>query len=292
MAEASVILDKYSQIANFEDLLGRLQRDDREKLRSAIQILFSDLSIRRGGRKLDIDVGFCEKPDLYDELIQKLKIEPRTWKVISLNYDLLFEQAVRRAGIKFRYPNFPENIGPYIESPNELVIFKPHGSINFFAQADNRTFNHESTLQDDRGQITRYQIEKDGTVVPTYPIIFAGMAGAENVLSRVASWQICKGIMANYMFGKRIDTNSQTLLEVRRKALLTLETTNHLLVVGVRPISRPGDDDFVKEALGKSVPRFTYVAGTQDDCDAILRVHSNAEVVSAGLRKFIQADPA
>jgi len=90
--EAETILKNHSAVSNFEDLLSKLNASERHSLHRLLQIAFSDLTERHG--RCDLDIGFRNTNDGYDELIKKLKIEAGLWAIVSLNYDLLIEEAL------------------------------------------------------------------------------------------------------------------------------------------------------------------------------------------------------
>ncbi len=67
--------------------------------------------------------GFDEAPDGYDTLVSALGSGLRA--VITPNYDILFEEALPRSGMTSRYAGT-------LDGPARVVIFKIHGSANFF----------------------------------------------------------------------------------------------------------------------------------------------------------------
>lgn len=71
---------------------------------------------------------FVERSDLYDELVRKL-FQKKGLAVISLNYDVLFEEAVYRVLGKevVWYPGVR-----FGQKELSLPVYKPHGSSNWF----------------------------------------------------------------------------------------------------------------------------------------------------------------
>jgi hypothetical protein len=67
--------------------------------------------------------GFDEGPDGYDALVSA--VGPRLRAVITPNYDLLLEEALAR-------PAMPSRYAGTLDAPAPVVVFKIHGSANFF----------------------------------------------------------------------------------------------------------------------------------------------------------------
>lgn len=279
------VLNDHIQENNFENLVATLSRNDRISLQRLLQICFSDLTEKR---KTELDLGFGSMPDGYDDLITKLQIGSGDWTVISLNYDLLFEEALRRKGIFFQYPYFPFSLGQDPKKEPGIHIYKPHGSINFFAKPDHRIFHRRPTPEDDRGLPTEYDSEEDGSLHPAYPIVFAGLPGAENVLSRVNSSHVLFPVMANYTKGKKADANLRTLKLVRQDALSIAKEAKEIVIIGVKPIQLSGDDDFVLNLVSMPIPRFTYVSKDKKDVENIRLIHQNGFIYSDGLNDFLK----
>lgn len=284
ISRGSEILEKYSVTKNFEYLVSLLEPDDRIALQRLLQICFSDLTKKR---RTGIDLGFRSAPDKYDDLIGKLDFRSCDWIVISLNYDLLFEEALKRKNITFKYSQFPFILGQDQSKEPDVWIYKPHGSINFFARSDHRIFYHEPTTEDDRGQSTEYDFDEDGNTNRVYPIFFAEMPGLENTSTRTDSSNIIFPVMANYTSGKKSDVNLRTLELVRQSALAISKKSGEIIVIGVKPIAEPADDNFVHKLLSMPVTKYTYITKDESDAEAIRSTHNNALIYPEGLDEFL-----
>lgn len=118
----------------FEAMINRIRREAEypaydESLRELTLAIVGALQYERVG--LRVDEAFAPKPDRYDELVS-LIIDAGWSKenasFLSLNYDLLLEEALKRAT--------PE---PRADYPDDLTVafdwrlYKPHGSANWCA---------------------------------------------------------------------------------------------------------------------------------------------------------------
>jgi len=211
-----------------------------------------------------------------------------SWAVISLNYDLLFEQALSRKGIALQYPHFPFAWGQDQSKEPGVRIYKPHGSINFFARPDIRTFHREPKPEDDRSLPTEYDFDENKNVTPAYPIVFAGMPGAANVLTRVSSSNVIFPVMANYTSGKKSDANLRTLELVRQDALAITKSAEEIMVIGVKPIEETADDSFTHELISIPILKYTYITKDEFDAEIIRSAHRDVHIYQKGLDEFLK----
>lgn len=209
---------------------------------------------------------------------------------MSLNYDLLVEESLRRNSIEFIYPHFPFHYGANQKDLSGVRIYKPHGSINFFAHGDHKIYHREPLPTDDRGKPTGFYTGPSGNFSPTHPIVMAAQPGVENVLWIANSASISEPVMANYTKGKAADTNQETLEEVRRDALAMLKTADEVLIVGVRPIRDDTDDRFVSDALSVLPERMTYVSGSAEECEIVKKMYPAALTFCGGLQEYLAVD--
>lgn len=281
---AKGILEAHPSENNFEHLVSHLQRDKRLSVQRLLQICFCDLSRR------ELDLGFNNSADYYDDLIQKLNIQPDEWNIISLNYDRLFEEALVRNGLAVVYPHFPFSLGQSHLTQEGIRIYKPHGSINFFAQPDHR-FSYGNTPPEP-GAATRIKFRENGEVCPNYPTIFAGMDGTENVLTRARSGAITQPVMANYTVGKDTDVNELTLKQVRDEAL-SLCSGARIVVIGVRPILDHTDDPFVTAVLNSKFTEFSYVSKSSDprEIEKLKAIQRSGIFHDSGLLAYVNTLP-
>ena len=276
------ILDKHSTEMNFERFLPRLDEHEREVIHRTLQVAFSDLK-----PAIDIDLGFVRSEDRYDELIRTNSIQPNDWIVISLNYDLLFEDALTRIGIPFHYPVFPFALGQ--DAPaNSLPVFKPHGSINFFAQPDIHVVSgNQPPTRVREEMMTKFYKNADGRTRPHYPIAYAGMSGPENVITRVGQ-NTSYPVVANYAAGKDSDVNQPDLVAIRKQAIEAACKTDCLLIVGVNPILDRKDDPFCAELLGHEFDAVTYVGFGAISGTSIRSRFPRAELYLDGFADYLE----
>lgn len=280
LIEALETLDAHPTESNFEKLLPQLKREERESIHRSVQILFSDLS----GEGSNIDLGFRTQKDLYDALIVKCNFKEEPWVIISLNYDVLFEEALHRAGIEFHYPHIHFGIDP--ETRKGLAIYKPHGSINFFAQSDHQV--GYGAPPKEPGRPITFTKNSKGELCPQFPIVYAGLEGAKNVLYR-AFGNLTYPILANYTFGKEVDFNELALEQIRSEALSICLPENELLVIGVNPFLQVGDDPFCEKLFQREFKSVTYVDVSAESAEAFQKHFPEAKILLTGLSGYVNS---
>ena len=279
LQEATRILAAQITEPSFEKFLPLLEPDQREYIHRAIQFLFSDLK-----PEIDLDLGFARYEDGYDQLITKAGIRPGAWAVISLNYDLLLEDALTRLGVPFYYPAFPFGVNGAAPK-DSLAVYKPHGSINFFAQPDHQIrFGGLPEI----GAATTHYRNGEGGLRPNYPIVIAGMGGPANVIGRV-SQQNTYPVIANYTAGKDVDVNQPALVQVRREAIDAAGADSSLLMVGVNPVIDRTDDPFCAELLSLKFSSMTCVGMGLEFAELVREHFPSATIFSEGFAKYLAA---
>ncbi len=284
--EAKNILDSSKTLTDYEQFVASLKREDRIKLHRLIQIMFTDLN----SACPEIDLGFKEAIDLYDNLINQLKIDD-TWILISLNYDILLEQAFDRSGIQYLYPCFPFTQEQDHYSQPGIRIYKPHGSINFFGQANHQMRYGKDAKFDDYDDLTptKFNFKKNGEISANFPTVYAGMKGPKNVYTR-ASDSLCHPVMANYTKGKDGDINDDTLEKIRKECIDICKQANEIIIIGVRPILDRADDPVVSEILSLKYTSLTYVVkDTTASLQEIKSIHPEASLYFEGLKNYLQS---
>ena len=193
---------------------------------------------------------FEEGPDLYDELLRRhLVARPSTTAVISFNYDILIEEAAARLAGRsveqaVHYPDIADDDG----HADRLVVFKPHGSVNWM-----QTNDHVG------GSATPCCIETR----PAGPSVFedriVGLAtggqyvamGTRRGIVLEAKHLESTPILALYMGGKPV-TSNQPAVDRHRAACLEAVRANRtaaVTVIGLRSPTSPGDDPFLEQLL-------------------------------------------
>ena len=172
-------------------------------------------------------------------------------------------------------------------SEGHVRILKPHGSINFFSHPDHQFHYGEPPPDEDRGLPTKYSWDENENPTPNYPIVYAAMHGAENVLANAALGRIPSPVIANYTAGKRADVNDQTLSEVRKRALEYAKLADKIVIIGVKPIRDADDDPFVANLFSDSFRDVTYVSKGESDCAALTEIYGHATLFKDGLLEYL-----
>lgn len=269
---------KTNKEQNFEKFIATLDRTSRESLHRVLQILFSDLSDDK------FDFGFNERQDDYDTLVKMMRVEsPLSWSVLTLNYDILFEQALKRCGVEFHYPQFPRVLG---QAEKEGVkIYKPHGSINFFCKADIRiSYGKEP---DHNGQPSSFRTAKNGDLIVENPIQFCGGIDSKDIIHKATEGTLSP-VIANFTEGKEADYNLSSLEAVRSDALMIAKESSFTIVIGINPNTSRVDDELVFNVL-RNLKEDLYIStyGKADE-DAYRRLFPNALIDGCGLDTFLK----
>ena len=274
LQDVQIIFDKHPQAEAFEEFVSNLDERDEVTIHQCLRLMFCSFS----GSK-SIDLGFQNRGDLYDDLIVKLNINSTDWSIVSLNYDLLFEQALDRAGIPYEYASMPgDDCGDSVRS--RIVIYKPHGSINFSSQFDFKFSYDGSDPPFGRpSEITKHE----GFTSITPGNIFILNSGCHGSLE-----DSYYPIIAKFCEGKPSFICWPKLDEIRKDALELVKRSSETFVVGVRPSSHY-DDSFVHGAL-LSAGKITYISPAQDDCSEVQRLNPNATCITKTLKEFLRKE--
>lgn len=280
---ASSILEKKvagKRVDSFEKLLSELTFEESVVIHRLLQIAFFDFTELSGESNLDL--CFKNKSDEYDRLIKHLDFKTNEWDVVSLNYDLLFEQSLKRNEIDFYYPRMPFVYGDKQFDAKGVKVFKPHGSINFFAHQDPNVsppdFYKPLESKSYKG--------KDGRNRTEHPFFYAVGVNAEDIISRASLHAIEKPVMALYTKGKPAYINEEILIEIRDESCESFAKANEVFIVGVNLIRDPSDDECVTRLVNLShSKKTTYVSvGEKKEFQKDL---PNAEIYNNGLKAFL-----
>jgi hypothetical protein len=225
--------------------------------------------------------GFSDTKDLYDDLIKFLNLD-ESWEVISLNYDVLLEQALTRNHIKYFYEVFPFTLG--VTAHSGTKVFKPHGSINFRSKYDIRM--NFGDADEDRSDMQAAGLTYDdkGNPVSEPPIFFATLPDPANIHHVLHSSEHV--VIANYRHGKDVNISFQRLDDIRKQAIQAWKQADEVVVIGVKPV--PEDDDkFVDALLNFTKSQITYVTASKEDGGIFLKKQPNAQLCLGGLRDFL-----
>jgi hypothetical protein len=210
--------------------------------------------------------GFQSGADRYDQCIDKLQISA-SWMAISLNYDMLFEQALFRRPLPFYYPEMNAGL---VGDREGVPLFKIHGSINWFPCPTQSLHTETPTPEQKRRATTRmtwdetnrrFSIDFPDVFVSSYDLIYQELVREEELLR--------SPVMAHYGPRKPVDVNFLFIDGVRASALQHIEKVEQAFIIGVRPPN--GDDDPIllktfQILKGKNV---TYVNPSKDDCTLV-----------------------
>ena len=219
--------------------------------------------------------------DLLDCLLEKLGAPKEKLTVITLNHDLLTEDAIARSVSRTSF-TYPE-IDDYDKSRKDcgpIPVYKLHGSINWLANACHgayatlelaKAYSLPSVLHDDE------QMDHDGKRRPlptmeTPRLVVCDRANA--VLNALAPDLSRSPLIAYYVAGKQSSENIRKLDTHFRNCLRRVRRLAQadVTVVGVRPMKRlshKGKEDDprlydVLEEAGRLHGEKRYVGGTQD----------------------------
>jgi hypothetical protein len=210
--------------------------------------------------------GFRPGADRYDQLVDHLDLDA-SWMVISLNYDLLFEQALRRKAVPYYYSELKIDAEA---NRSGVPIFKIHGSVNWFPCPTHTISGHNPTPDQVRRATTRmtwdeanrrYSIDFPDVFSSAYRLIYQELVREEELLR--------SPIMAHYGPRKPVDVNFPFIDGVRKSCLKHLSMVDRAVIVGVRPVTGEDDPALLRifEMLnGKDV---IYVNPSGADCTSV-----------------------
>jgi hypothetical protein len=206
---------------------------------------------------------FENRSDLYTELINKLSINNR-WNIVSLNYDVLFEQALKRHhpnAIPFNYEGIP--LGSHSIEKSSLKIFKIHGSINWFGTQDQPVHSEEQAKSKKWTSLEWNFKHKKASIES----VSCYTTELEQVLYELAPLRKVP-IMAHYTASKFTNVNIKKLEFVRDKCLESLDSLSEVYIVGVKPPTQ-NDDEFlftVFKKINKNAKQIIFVNNSETDC--------------------------
>lgn len=192
---------------------------------------------------------FAEGKDRYDELVQRLQLETRETIIITLNYDILLEEALARNDVQFSVPVFKE-------SESSVTLFKPHGSVNW-------------TTSKPLGIAASYETAAAQT--PPLTFVEAGpflgvQSGSTRVHKRHDAYSILlkrvnlAPVIGMYTHGKHVLDNSHHLAAHRQSCLNALGALSEadVTAIGVR---RPTIED--DQVLSQILDQLSALKGSK-----------------------------
>lgn len=186
---------------------------------------------------------FAEHEDLYDEYLRQQtgsSIQFRSLRVISFNYDILFEEAALRgrsvAGLTeaVDYCGLQQASGLIADAEPRVRIYKPHGSINWF-DAGTLPGGLWGSV---RRRVSRISASGLGL---DHGEAYVPLGTRDGLLGylQVPTHQLC---LAQYCHSKPVAANDSVVAKVRSACLDALSTTNPETSVTIVGLALPRDD--------------------------------------------------
>jgi hypothetical protein len=237
---------------------------------------------------------FSESPngDLYDALLCAHGFPARELTVVTLNYDILLEEAAARvASVKepldvLCYPGLR-----FIHSAVDraMRVFKPHGSVNWLAV--NNHMGTSATLSAIRTRPAEASIFEGRLVGLDTGQEWVPPGGRTNNVLSLKHARREHPVLALYTDGKPVPRNASSI-DLHRQACL-----DHLrafkdpkvLVVGLRPPYRSNNDPFLDQlfaVLARGRGQRVYVSPSPDDCAAAAAY--GLQAIQEGLSEYVE----
>ena len=213
----------------FEQVMGELLRDGNRGVLTKINSVIAVSLL--GGRCCSFPRG----ANLYDRLFAPLRTRLRA--IITPNYDLLSEEALDRADLTHRYAGAPMRDG------TDVVLYKFHGSANFFA-----TPGSVGSASSDAGQAVKPLRIEPQTYLPSFyndHPLYAAYPRENAFLEHKHKDGTGLAVMVTYGPGKDATDGRPYLNAIRKVCREDLERVlpSRIIAVGVSPPRGGGDDD-------------------------------------------------
>jgi len=225
-----------------------------------------------------LDHAFDMRADLYDDLIKALEgkgLDSTNLTFITLNYDLLLEQALQRAGVTFNY------LLPGYNRIQGCGFLKIHGSINWWGN-----FGPFRQLQ--QGEPVPYDL-----TLTTLGKDYKNIRVVEDPYDACIAVDTGDPIIAHYAQGKPAYVNARTLAGIRREAAAECTAAAEALIIGVHPPVSPREDETLWEMFTSLKARqvSTRYVGLPPDTDTVAEVW-RFQPVSMTFRDFVRKELA
>jgi len=221
-----------------------------------------------------LDEAFSERADIYDDFLSKLKDKgctPPNVIFVTLNYDLLLEQAIHRLGGTYDYmlPGHARHQG--------FCLLKIHGSINWWG---------------DMGSSGRLE---EGKPIPAPLTLTSRGSVYKEIRIEGDPYEACLSsgggdpILAHYGRGKPIFVNFPTLVEIRSRAIAECTAATRALIIGVHPPSFRQEDETAWEVFAalRSRRAPTQYVGLSRDTE-IVADRFQFEPISKTFKEFVR----
>ncbi len=225
-----------------------------------------------------LDEAFTDRPDLYDHFLQGLRLkrlDSRNLTFITMNYDLLLEQALLRTGDAFDY---------FLPAYNRIQgsgFLKIHGSINWWGN-----FGPFRQLQ--QGEAVPYDL-----TLTTLGKDYKDIRVEKDPYDACIAVDTGDPIIAHYAQGKPAYVNARSLAGIRRKAAAECMAAAEALIIGVHPPVSSREDETLWEMFtslkARQVP--TRYVGLPPDTDTVAEVW-RFQPVPMAFRDFVRKELA
>jgi hypothetical protein len=271
---------------NYEAAINEMMRKDDDNLQPLLFALNRLLAFSFShGNNNQCHREFLPLEDRYDLLIRRLGVDSG-WRIISLNYDTLFEDALERQALKYVYPGLTMGVHPASGSWADAVpVYKVHGSCNWFvpgsAEAsygtaqppfNPRKVNHGDFF-DEAGLV-------GVSIADTYDVKTSGVCG------QLSSIGPKHPVMAHFCKYKPALLNYRALAQIRRECLVGLKNLERAAVIGVRPV-KAEDDTAVTDILERLPGACTECINPSEEDARVMRERYGFEIKRWTLEEWL-----
>ncbi|MBS1984823.1 MAG: hypothetical protein JST16_11695 [Bdellovibrionales bacterium] len=245
-------IHELAQYRNYERLIAHLYQNNSEAGEWAE--VADSLRILSAIYFLAPNTPFRKDKDLYSELaeqIHALITGGMKVSILSLNYDILLEEALDQIGIKYGYVGLWGQSSASFGSP-DVLFFKPHGSCNW--RLINPAHGSPIRLEDEE---TLRGTSLEGTI-----------CSQDRTTALVSLYSGELPVMADYCDQKTGPMGQGTLKEIRRVFSKETIKFDEIFICGMNPVFAADVDQFVAtELFGKNASKTTvFVFNPKDPC--------------------------
>lgn len=219
---------------------------------------------------------FLNRPDLFDQFLSRINRPINEIIFVTLNYDILLEQALIRTGHIKQDTNLDTLYGWQDDDDSaNAIVLKMHGSANWVASMGPGTIGINEPI----GIGATFHTDTiDYSELKAHLLPSGSIDNIPSVGRYIAIAHFCRG--------KPAFVNKRNISLVRSKALAASKACTEAIVIGVHPPRNPDDDALLDDLLnalrGKKV---CYVGVPGDDTDA-MRMRGFT-VVDTGFEKYV-----
>ena len=199
--------------------------------------------------------------------------DSRNLVYITLNYDLLLEQALLRAGEAYDY---------FLPGHNRIpgyCLLKIHGSINWWG-------NFGPFRQLEQGERIPYDL-----TLTTLGKDYKDIQVVEDPYEACIAVDTGDPVMAHYAQRKPAYVNARMLAEIREKAIAECAAAREAVIIGAHPPLSPHEDETLWQMFERLKARqvLTYYVGLPPDTDTVAEMWQ-FQTVPRPFRDFVGQD--